>query len=135
MIASINRAVDDDAAIEADRLVHPLSFTESCARDWRVWRIGPRRKIRRIFVDVKLAVAASLWRRRQRHPRVFIPFVDFLSSCGHRYSPVISDWLFISSYHLRGFLERPGDPSNFLFFLNALSKAFDILVREQNARC
>src|SRR5215470_165526 len=42
---------------------------------------------------------------------------------------------FISSYHSEDSLNDPEIPSNFLFFLNAFSKAFDILVREQNARC
>jgi hypothetical protein len=35
VITAVNRAMDDDAAIEADRLVHPLRFGERCACDRR----------------------------------------------------------------------------------------------------
>ena len=88
VVAAVDRAMDDDATIEADRLVHLLRFGERCAFNRRVRRIGSRRKLRRVLVYVKLAIAASPWRRRNRHPRVSVPFVDFFSGCRHCHSPL-----------------------------------------------
>jgi hypothetical protein len=81
VIAAVNRAMDDDAAIEADRLVHPLRFTKGRAFNRWIRRIGSRWKPRRIVINVELAITASAWRRRNRHPRLSVPFVDFFSGC------------------------------------------------------
>ena len=89
MIAAVDRAMDDDATIEADRVMHFLGLRKGRASDRRVGRIGPRRKLRRVLVYVKLAIAASPRRRRNRHPRLSVPFVEFLSGRRHCYSPVI----------------------------------------------
>ena len=101
MIAAVNRAVHDDAAIEADCLVHPLRFAECRAGDRRVGRIGPRWKHRRVLIEVKLTIAASPRRRRNRHPRLFIPFVNFLSGCRHCDSPVISRTPDVERFYIR----------------------------------
>src|SRR5262245_48733376 len=51
VIATINRAVHNDAAIETNRLVHSLRLGEDCAFDRGVWRSGPRREVGRVLVD------------------------------------------------------------------------------------
>ena len=91
MIAAVNRAVHDDAALETDCLVHFLRLAECRARDRRVGRIGSRWKLRRILIEMELTIAASLRRWRDRHPRMSIPFMDFLSGCRHCDSPLIAD--------------------------------------------
>jgi hypothetical protein len=83
VIAAVNRAMDDDAAVEADRLVHLLGLRKGRAFNRRIWRIGSRRKLRRFLVDVKLAVAASGWRLRNRHARMSVPFVNSFYGCCH----------------------------------------------------
>src|SRR6266404_8472993 len=76
MIAAVNRAMDDDAAFEADRLVHLLSLRKGRAGNRRVGRIGSRWKLPRVLIDMKLTIAPSLRWRRHRHARLFVPLVD-----------------------------------------------------------
>jgi len=89
VIAAVNRAMDDDATLEADRLVHSLGFAKGRAFDGRVGWLGARRKFRRNVVDMKLTIAASRRRRRHRQPRLLIPLVNFLSGVRHHDVPAI----------------------------------------------
>src|SRR5262249_35335277 len=92
MVAAINRAMDDDTVIEADRPVHPLRFEERRALNGRVWRVGSRRKVRGCSVDMKLAVPASLRGRRHRHARLLVPLVNFLAISRHGFSRFPAYW-------------------------------------------
>lgn len=53
--------MDNDAAVEADRLVHLLRFGERGVFNRWIRRIGSRWKLPRLLVNVELAVAAAGW--------------------------------------------------------------------------
>jgi len=92
--------MDNDATREADRLMHFLRFAECRAFDRCVWRILPRRKLRRVVIYMKLAIAAFRWWRGHWHPRLFVPFVEFLFGLCH--SHLLCPW-----YSFEGFFWSP----------------------------
>jgi membrane protein DedA with SNARE-associated domain len=69
--------------------MHFLRFGKRRAFDRRVRRILPRRKLRRVFVYMKLAIATSRWWRRHWHPRLSVPFAEFISGLRHVISSVL----------------------------------------------
>src|SRR5262249_41186882 len=97
VIAAIDRAMDNDTTSEPNRFVHFLRFGGCRAFDGPVRRILPRRKLRWVFVYMKLTIATSRWWRRHWHPRPSVPLVEFLSSLRH--SHLLCLW-----YSLEGFL-------------------------------
>src|SRR5215510_13256067 len=100
MITTVDCAMDNDATREADRLMHFLRFAECRAFDRCVWRILPRRKLRRVVIYMKLAIAAFRWWRGHWHPRLFVPFVEFLFGLCH--SHLLCPW-----YSFEGFFWSP----------------------------
>src|SRR5690349_4899521 len=80
MIAAVNCAVDDHAAIEPE---HPLGLGKCGALDGWIWRIWPRGK----FFET-LTVTALARRRWQGHARLLVPLVSLLSGSRHLSCPL-----------------------------------------------
>jgi hypothetical protein len=72
MIAAVNCAMDDHAAIKTDRSVHSLRFAERCALDGWIGRTWPWRELFGSLIDVKLTVTASARRRWHGHARLLV---------------------------------------------------------------
>ena len=72
MIAAVNCAMDDHAAIKTDRSVHSLRFAERCALDGWIGRTWPGRELFGTLIDVKLTVTASARRRWHGHARLLV---------------------------------------------------------------
>src|SRR5215475_1259679 len=89
MVAPVDRAMDNDTPSEADGLMHSLRLGKRRAFDRRVRWILPRRKLRRVLINMKLAITTSRWWRRHRHPRLSVPFVEFISGLRHVISSVL----------------------------------------------
>src|SRR5262249_19751149 len=63
-VCAIDLRMHDDEALKAERALNRAQVVERGAHERRVFRICARRILRRLAEDMRLTVAAVLWRRR-----------------------------------------------------------------------